>query len=35
MEVSEEILQSTVVEDRQDDPPTLVIPPMPEMDLEV
>lgn len=35
MEVSEEILQSTVVEDRQDAPPTLVIPPMPEMDLEV
>ncbi|XP_065929546.1 uncharacterized protein [Magallana gigas] len=34
MEVSEEILQSTVVEDRQDAPPTLMIPPMPEMDLE-
>lgn len=33
MEVSEEILQSTVVEDRQDAPPTLVIPPMPEMGL--
>lgn len=34
MEASNEILQSTVVEDRQDAPPTLVIPPMPEMDLE-
>lgn len=34
MEVSEENLQSTLVKDRQDAPPTLVIPPMPEMDLE-